>query len=283
MSRKGRGLIYVALSAFSCLDSENDEKPHSLFPAEIRNGHFHNESARYYRLFGYIGNRKCKFVSGPYQREGHSCWYKWGQLPKVNKVCGDHAVAGQSIAQSRSRKTGNSHGLRIKLWNSCAEPVCIIGESSPLEFCRDVQILQLSLHCKRYPKQISKKSKKETTEDLCHKRIWNVKYVIFEPGKKHLFPEISVALPLSRNSEHAHARLFSRLSLIWTVLLPSDTRRKPITSITTVFLPFVTNLLTLPRIFNHKFYWTRMKYYTHASISPVQWQVSLLVIINDFW
>jgi hypothetical protein len=32
------------------------------------------------------------------------------------------------------------------------------------------------------------------------------------------------------------------------VLLPSDTHRKPITSITAVLLPFVTHLLTLPRI-----------------------------------
>jgi hypothetical protein len=32
------------------------------------------------------------------------------------------------------------------------------------------------------------------------------------------------------------------------VLLPSDTHRKPITSITAVLLPFVTYLLTLPRI-----------------------------------
>jgi hypothetical protein len=32
------------------------------------------------------------------------------------------------------------------------------------------------------------------------------------------------------------------------VLLPSDTHRKPIPSITAVLLPFVTYLLTLPRI-----------------------------------
>jgi hypothetical protein len=35
-----------------------------------------------------------------------------------------------------------------------------------------------------------------------------------------------------------------RLSWSWTVLLPSDTYRKPITSITVVLLPFVTYLLT---------------------------------------
>jgi hypothetical protein len=46
-------------------------------------------------------------------------------------------------------------------------------------------------------------------------------------------------------SEHGHARLL--LSWSCTVLLPSDTHRKPITSITAVLLPFVTYSLTLPR------------------------------------
>jgi hypothetical protein len=49
-------------------------------------------------------------------------------------------------------------------------------------------------------------------------------------------------------SEHGHARLLLRLSWSWTVLLPSDTHRKPITYNTTVLLPFVTYLLTLPRM-----------------------------------
>jgi hypothetical protein len=48
-------------------------------------------------------------------------------------------------------------------------------------------------------------------------------------------------------SEHAHVYHLPRLSWSWTVLLPSETHRKPITSITAVLLPFVTNLLTLPR------------------------------------
>jgi hypothetical protein len=39
-----------------------------------------------------------------------------------------------------------------------------------------------------------------------------------------------------------------RLSWSWTVLLPSDTHRKPITSFTAVLLPSVIYLLTLPRI-----------------------------------
>jgi hypothetical protein len=51
-------------------------------------------------------------------------------------------------------------------------------------------------------------------------------------------------------SELAHARLLPRLSWSWTVLLPSDTHRKPITSITAVLLPFVTYLLALPRIYS---------------------------------
>jgi hypothetical protein len=46
---------------------------------------------------------------------------------------------------------------------------------------------------------------------------------------------------------HAHARLFTRLSWSWTVLLPCDAYRRPITSITAVLLSFVTYLLTLPR------------------------------------
>jgi hypothetical protein len=37
-------------------------------------------------------------------------------------------------------------------------------------------------------------------------------------------------------SEHAHAPLLPRLSWSWTVLLPSDTHRKPITSITAALL-----------------------------------------------
>jgi hypothetical protein len=49
--------------------------------------------------------------------------------------------------------------------------------------------------------------------------------------------------------EHGHAHLISRLSWSWTVLLPSVTYRKPDTSITAVSLPFLSYLLTLPRIF----------------------------------
>jgi hypothetical protein len=49
---------------------------------------------------------------------------------------------------------------------------------------------------------------------------------------------------LKTASEHEHARLLPRLSWSWTVLLPSDTRRKPITIITVALLPFVTYLLT---------------------------------------
>jgi hypothetical protein len=44
---------------------------------------------------------------------------------------------------------------------------------------------------------------------------------------------------------HVHACLLPRLSWSWTMLLPSDTYRKHITSITAVLLPFVTYLLTL--------------------------------------
>jgi hypothetical protein len=51
-------------------------------------------------------------------------------------------------------------------------------------------------------------------------------------------------------SEHEHAYLLPRLSWRWIVLLPSETRRKTITSVTAVFLPFMICLLTLPRT-NH--------------------------------
>jgi hypothetical protein len=51
-------------------------------------------------------------------------------------------------------------------------------------------------------------------------------------------------------SELAHARLLLRLPRSWTVLLPSDTHRKPITSITAAFLPFMPYLLFIPRMYN---------------------------------
>jgi hypothetical protein len=52
---------------------------------------------------------------------------------------------------------------------------------------------------------------------------------------------------ISETSATNHARLLPRLSKSWTVLLPSDTYRTPITSITAVLLPSVTYLLTLLR------------------------------------
>jgi hypothetical protein len=52
--------------------------------------------------------------------------------------------------------------------------------------------------------------------------------------------------PVSDNSHWK--RLLPRLSWSWAMLLPSDTYRKPITSITAVLLPFVTYLQTV--IFN---------------------------------
>jgi hypothetical protein len=50
-------------------------------------------------------------------------------------------------------------------------------------------------------------------------------------------------------SEHAHTLLIPRVSWSWTLLLTSDTHRKPITSITAVLFLFVTYLLTLPYIY----------------------------------
>jgi hypothetical protein len=58
--------------------------------------------------------------------------------------------------------------------------------------------------------------------------------------------------PLKPASKHSHAGLLRILSWSWPVLLPSDTYRKTITSITAVLLSFVTYLLTLPRIPLHE-------------------------------
>jgi hypothetical protein len=49
---------------------------------------------------------------------------------------------------------------------------------------------------------------------------------------------------LKSASEHYHALLLPRQSWSWTMLLPGDTYRKPITSIRVVLLPFVTYLLS---------------------------------------
>jgi hypothetical protein len=55
---------------------------------------------------------------------------------------------------------------------------------------------------------------------------------------------------LKSASEHAHVCLLPGLSWSRAVLLPSDTHRTPVTTITAVVLPFVTYLLTLPRSFH---------------------------------
>jgi hypothetical protein len=56
---------------------------------------------------------------------------------------------------------------------------------------------------------------------------------------------------LTTETEHAHARLLHGLSWSWTVLLPSDTRRKTITYVTAILLPFVTYSLIFPCMINH--------------------------------
>jgi hypothetical protein len=50
-------------------------------------------------------------------------------------------------------------------------------------------------------------------------------------------------------SEHVHTRPLLKVSWIWTVLLPTDTHRKPTTSITAVLLPSVTYWLTVPHTY----------------------------------
>jgi hypothetical protein len=52
-----------------------------------------------------------------------------------------------------------------------------------------------------------------------------------------------------------HVHLLLRLSWSWTVLLPSDMNRKPITSITAVLLQFVIYLLTLAPTFCISIWW----------------------------
>jgi hypothetical protein len=76
--------------------------------------------------------------------------------------------------------------------------------------------------------------KKKRTTECC--------YPVVTPQARSPFGLLKLA------SEHAYARLLLRLSWSWIVLLPSDTHRKPITSITAVLLPFVTYLLTLSLI-----------------------------------
>jgi hypothetical protein len=61
-------------------------------------------------------------------------------------------------------------------------------------------------------------------------------------------PSTVTILILKPASGHVHARLIGRLSWSWITLLPSDTYRKPNTSITAVLLLFVTYLLSLPHI-----------------------------------
>jgi hypothetical protein len=75
------------------------------------------------------------------------------------------------------------------------------------------------------------------------------KYVEYNAALRYHTPKARSSFWLLKlPSEYAHARLLPTLSWSWDVLLPSDTYRKHITSITAVLLPFVTYLLTLPRI-----------------------------------
>jgi hypothetical protein len=98
---------------------------------------------------------------------------------------------------------------------------------------------------------------RQTLPTVNTKNVFMTKLYIesFYPQKTHNNPAFRYHTPqapspfwlLNPSSEHAHARLLPRPSWSWTVLLPSNTHRKPITSIAVVFLPFVAYLLTLPR------------------------------------
>jgi hypothetical protein len=65
------------------------------------------------------------------------------------------------------------------------------------------------------------------------------------------------------------------------VLLPSDTNRKPITSITAVLLPFVAYLLTLARITMdlREIGWGRMDWIDLAQDRD-QWRALLNAVMN---
>jgi hypothetical protein len=62
------------------------------------------------------------------------------------------------------------------------------------------------------------------------------------------FSSTVAILTAETTSEHVRACLLPWLSWRWTVPLPSDTNIKPTASITAVLLPFVTYLLSLPRM-----------------------------------
>jgi hypothetical protein len=84
---------------------------------------------------------------------------------------------------------------------------------------------------------------------LCNESFCPTKIAQQNAALRHYTPQTwSPFLLLKPASEHEHARLLPRPSWSWTVLLPSDTHRKPIASITAVSLQFVTCLLILPRI-----------------------------------
>jgi hypothetical protein len=90
---------------------------------------------------------------------------------------------------------------------------------------------------------------------------------------------------LKTASEHAHAHLLPRLSWSWTVLLPSDKHRKPITSITAALLPFVTYLLTVPRTSNSSTIanaHSRIHYSTHW-VFEVSCVFTILVTASSGW
>jgi hypothetical protein len=81
------------------------------------------------------------------------------------------------------------------------------------------------------------------TESFCQQKTHNRTLLLSSTLLKH-----GRQFDYWNQPQHAHARLLPRMSWSWTVLLPSDTHRKPIMSVTAVLLPCVTYLLALPRI-----------------------------------
>jgi hypothetical protein len=90
-------------------------------------------------------------------------------------------------------------------------------------FKRQTLLYEYPLHWVLLP------TKKRTTE-RCHS-------VVYSQAWSPFWLRIQV-------SENVHAHLLPKLSRSWNMLLPSDTYRKPLTSITAVLHQFVTYLLT---------------------------------------
>jgi hypothetical protein len=119
-------------------------------------------------------------------------------------------------------------GIICHFWTPLriSRPSCELPYATNTSNCKQETFLwESSLHWVLLP---TKKRKTERPSSVLHSSS-TVSFWLLKPA-----------------TSYAHACLLPRLSWSWTVLLPSDTHRKYITSITAVLLPFVTYLLILP-------------------------------------